>query len=36
MLFRIKKAALLEYITHSSPENGPYASNLLSMGSQGF
>jgi hypothetical protein len=30
------KGGLLEYITHSSPENGPYASNLLSMGSQDF
>jgi hypothetical protein len=36
MLFRITKAASPEYITHSSPENGPCASNLLSMGSQDF
>ncbi len=36
MLFRIIKSALPEYITHSSPKNGPYASNLLSMGAQDF
>ncbi|MCS3616448.1 hypothetical protein GGP54_002915 [Salinibacter ruber] len=36
MLFQNIKSALPEYITHSSPKNGPYASNLLSMGAQDF